>query len=68
MEKEPAIYILASGYHGTTYTGVTNNLARRIWEHKEDITKGFTHKYQTKTLVYFECFTDMAEAITRKNS
>ena len=64
--KLPAIYILASKKHGTLYTGVTSNLTKRIYKHKNEITKGFTAKYGRKTLVYFEMFEDMENAILRE--
>jgi putative endonuclease len=49
-----AVYILASGRHGTLYVGVTNNLARRVWEHKTKVVPGFTQAYGVDRLVYFE--------------
>ncbi len=48
------VYILTNKKHGTLYTGVTNNLKRRIWEHKNLLLRGFTEKYKLKNLVYFE--------------
>ena len=57
------VYILASRRNGTLYIGVTNNLARRMWEHKEGVVPGFTKKYDVKTLVYYETFNDVAAAI-----
>lgn len=64
--KQPAIYILASKKNGTLYTGVTSNLIKRIFEHKNDLTKGFTSKYSCKILVYYEIFEDMGNAIGRE--
>ena len=64
--KSPAIYILTNKKDGTLYTGVTSNLPKRIFEHKNNITKGFTSKYNCKTLVYFETFDDMENAILRE--
>lgn len=60
------VYILASQRNGTLYTGMTNDLARRIWEHKSGYVKGFTHKYRVKTLVWFEHHTDVDAAIMRE--
>ena len=60
------VYILASQRNGTLYTGITNDLARRIWEHKFGYTKGFTHKYRLKMLVWFEHHTDVNAAIARE--
>jgi putative endonuclease len=54
MEKQPAIYILASQRNGTLYVGVTSNLVKRVWEHKNDLADGFTRRYCVHTLVYYE--------------
>ena len=60
------VYILASKRNGTLYIGVTNNLERRIYEHKSDLVKGFTKKYNVDKLVYLEEFQDVHEAIARE--
>jgi putative endonuclease len=60
------VYILASEPNGTLYTGVTNNLSRRMFEHREGLVEGFTTKYSVKTLVYFETFPTAADAIHRE--
>ncbi len=60
------VYILASGRNGTLYIGVTNDLARRVWEHREGLVPGFTRKYGIKRLVYFEAFSDIQSAIARE--
>ena len=60
------IYILASGPSGTLYTGMTNNLARRVYEHREGLVEGFTKRYGVKRLVYFETFATAADAIHRE--
>jgi putative endonuclease len=62
----PCIYILASGRHGTLYVGVTSDLARRIWEHKNDVVEGFTSRYAVHILVYAEFHATMIDAITRE--
>ncbi len=64
--KQPAVYILASGKNGTLYTGVTSDLVKRVWEHKQDLVDGFTKKYQVHYLVYYELCDDMQSAITRE--
>jgi putative endonuclease len=64
--KQPAVYILASGKNGTLYTGVTSDLVKRAWEHKQDLVDGFTKKYQVHYLVYYELCDDMLSAIARK--
>ena len=59
-------YILASKRNGTLYIGVTNNLERRIFEHKNGMIEGFTKKYEIKKLVYYEETDDISIAITRE--
>jgi putative endonuclease len=66
MEKQPAVYILASKRNGILYTGVTSNLARRAWEHRSDLVEGFTKKYRVHDLVYFEMHATMPDAIARE--
>ena len=66
MTKQPVVYILASKRNGTLYIGVTSDLPKRIWEHRQDIVPGFTRKYQVHTLVYFEQHEDMNQAIQRE--
>ena len=60
------VYILASKIRGTLYIGVTNDLQRRVYEHKMGLKKGFTFKYGVNKLVYFETFQDVNEAIDRE--
>lgn len=60
------IYILASQKNGTLYIGVTNNLERRVFEHKKKINPGFTSKYSVDKLVYFEAFGFIKDAIRRE--
>jgi putative endonuclease len=57
------LYILASGRHGTLYVGVTNDLARRMLEHREGLLPGFTRRYGVTRLVYAESFASVADAI-----
>ena len=64
--KQPAVYILANHKNGTLYTGVTSDLVRRIWEHKQDLAEGFTKRYQVHTLVYYELCDDMLSAIGKE--
>ena len=66
MQRKPAIYILASKRNGTLYIGVTSNLTKRIWEHKNDLADGFTKKYGVHNLVYYELHDTMPEAIARE--
>jgi putative endonuclease len=60
------VYILASMKNGTLYIGVTNNLIKRVYEHKNDLVEGFTKKYQVHNLVYYEIFDSVYEAISRE--
>lgn len=62
----PCVYILASKPNGTLYVGVTNDLARRISEHKSDAVEGFTQRYGVQTLVYAEFHDTMPLAIERE--
>ena len=66
MEKLPCVYVLASKRNGTIYVGVTSDLVKRVYEHKNDVTDGFTKKYQVHMLVYFEMHDDVVTAITRE--
>lgn len=66
MDKQPVVYILASKRNGTLYVGVTSDLIKRVWEHKNDLVEGFTKKYVVHSLAYFEQFGDMPSAITRE--
>ena len=67
-EKTFYVYILASKRNGTLYTGVTNNLLRRVLEHKDKIIKGFTAKYGVDKLVYFESHKYINNAIQRESN
>ncbi len=60
------VYILASKRNGTLYVGYTRNLIKRVYEHKNDIVKGFTNKYQVHILVYFEQFEDKEQALKKE--
>ncbi len=60
------VYILASKYNGTLYIGVTNDLERRIYEHKENLVDGFTKKYHIHILVYYEETGEIQVAIARE--
>ncbi|MDP1653868.1 MAG: GIY-YIG nuclease family protein [Rhodocyclaceae bacterium] len=65
-EKQPTVYILASQRNGTLYIGVTSNLIKRIWEHRNNAAEGFTKSYGVHTLVYYEQHATMGAAITRE--
>ena len=60
------IYILASHKNGTLYIGVTNNLLKRIYEHKSDLVEGFTRRYKLHKIVYYEVLPDIVSAIMRE--
>jgi putative endonuclease len=62
-ERQFFVYIMASKPHGTLYVGVTNDIGRRVYEHREGLIDGFTKTYGVKTLVYFETHPTAADAI-----
>ncbi|MBM7127764.1 GIY-YIG nuclease family protein [Dyella flava] len=64
--KQPAVYIMASKERGTLYIGVTGNLRRRAWEHREGLVEGFTRRYGVKHMVWFEHHPDFPSAIARE--
>ena len=64
--KEPCVYILASKRNGTLYIGVTSDLVRRVWEHRNSLVAGFTQKYCVHRLVHFEAYDRMVDAIARE--
>lgn len=66
LDKYYYVYILASKRNGTLYTGVTADLKKRIYEHRNDLREGFTKKYQVHTLVYYEMTNDAESAIRRE--
>jgi putative endonuclease len=66
MLRQYYVYILTNREQGVLYTGVTNNLERRMYEHKNKLIPGFTSKYKLKRLVYFEETVDINAAITRE--
>lgn len=65
-ENQYYVYILFSKRNGTLYVGVTSDLTKRVWEHKNHIVKGFTDKYKVDKLGYYEVFNDINEAIKRE--
>jgi putative endonuclease len=62
------VYIMTNRPNGILYTGVTSDLARRAWEHRESLVKGFTQRYGLKRLVYTEFFEDIRDAIQREKN
>ena len=68
MNRQPCVYILSSGRNGTLYIGVTSNLLKRVWEHKNDAVDGFTKKYRVHDLAWFEPHETMDSAIGREKS
>lgn len=63
MQKQPSLYILVSNKEGTLYIGVTSNLIKRIYEHKNNLVEGFTREYGIHHLVYYELHQTMEDAI-----
>ncbi|HUT49283.1 MAG TPA: GIY-YIG nuclease family protein [Alphaproteobacteria bacterium] len=68
MEMGGYAYMLASERHGTLYVGVTSNLVRRVWEHKEGVVSRFTKRYGVKLLVWFERHDEIEAAIAREKA
>jgi putative endonuclease len=66
MEKAFAVYILASGRNGTLYTGVTSDLVKRTWQHREKLVDGFAERYGAVHLVWYEQHDGPEEAIARE--
>jgi len=66
VEKRGYVYIMASGRNGTLYIGMTGDLVKRVWEHREGVADGFTKRYGCKLLVWFECHDRIDEAIRRE--
>jgi putative endonuclease len=64
--KNPCVYIMANKPYGTLYTGVTSDLVKRAWQHREGNVKGFTEKYEVKRLVWYELHATMENAIARE--
>jgi putative endonuclease len=66
MSKQSYVYIMTNEWNKVLYTGITNNLLRRVFEHREKLHKGFTERYNVTKLVYFETFEDIEWAIQRE--
>jgi putative endonuclease len=66
VSKQPAVYIMASKKNGTLYAGVTSNLVKRIWEHKNNMVEGFTKRYGVHQLVWYELHASMESALARE--
>jgi len=64
--KQYYVYILASRKNGTLYIGITSDLIKRVYEHKNDLVDGFTRKYKVHELVYYEVYNKVYDAITRE--
>ena len=66
MDKQFFVYIMTNQHHTVLYTGITNDLKRRVYEHKNKIIKGFTYRYNINKLVYYEVSDDSYHAISRE--
>lgn len=66
MSKQFYVYILAKARNSTFYVGITSDLVKRVWQHKNEVADGFTKKYGIKSLVYYEVFGDAENAIRRE--
>ena len=65
---QPCVYIMTNQRNGTLYIGVTSDLAKRVWQHKNEIADGFTKKYKLHTLVWYQPHATMESAITREKA
>ena len=68
MLKQPVVYILASARNGTLYRGVTSDLVKRVWEHKNNFVEGFTKRYNIHHLVWYEIHENISSAIEREKA
>lgn len=66
MQRHYYVYILSNKRNGTLYIGVTSDLIKRVWQHKNDVVEGFTKKYQTHRLVYYEEYISIDVALNRE--
>ena len=66
QDRQSYVYLLTNKYNTVLYTGVTSDLKKRVWQHKEKLIEGFTKKYHVDKLVYYEVFADIREAIARE--
>ena len=66
MNRQPAVYILANKRNGTLYVGVTSDLIKRTWQHKNNVVKGFTERYSVHQLVWYELHETMESAIGKE--
>jgi putative endonuclease len=62
------VYFMTNRRDGVLYAGVTSNLPKRAWEHRAGVIEGFTKRYGLKMLVYYECFDDIRDAISRERA
>ena len=68
MKKQPCVYLLASKRNGTLYVGITSDLVKRIWEHKNGVVEGFTKRYGIHKLVWYELHETLPGAIAREKA
>ena len=68
MTKQPCVYLMASRKNGTLYVGITSDLVKRVWEHKNDVVEGLTKRYRVHTLVWYEVHQAMESAICREKA
>ena len=68
MSKQPCVYLLASKRNGTLYVGVTSDLVKRVWQHKNHLVDGFTKRYGVDKLVWYEVHETMESAIHREKA
>lgn len=64
--RQPVVYILTNHTNTVLYIGVTTDITKRVWEHRQKVVKGFTEHYRLYKLVYYECFESIVNAIERE--
>jgi putative endonuclease len=68
MHRQPAVYMLTNRRNGTLYVGVTSDLVKRVWQHKNKVVEGFTSRYGLSMLVWYELHATMESAILREKA
>lgn len=66
MQKQFYVYIMTNDWRNVFYTGVTNDLTKRVYQHKKKLSEGFTKKYNITKLVYYEIFNNIIDALARE--
>ena len=68
MDRQPCVYIITNQRNGTLYVGVTSNLSKRVWQHKNHVVEGFSQHYCLDKLIWYEIHNNMETAISREKA